>query len=232
MRQPDTAVGGLGAIRRWPSAEARDWVRTFHESAATNPHVRVVVAIGSAVRHVQSSVDIDLVVGHDGHVPSFSSMPIDVDLRWFPVDRLRTLALDGHDLVGWAVNYGVPIIDKDGYWRQLSNEIADQIPLPSPSRGLRRAERAQQLLKQLVAAGDEDAANEQLLSFLTHLARARLAGHGVYPASRPELPQQLRAVGEDRLATALQEAIKGEASPRAALGAFELTVGTSPKSLR
>lgn len=230
MRRPSTATGGFEAIRLWPSPEAKEWVRTLLKWAWKDPRVNVVVAIGSAVRPVKSSVDIDLVLAYDNPPPSFPSPPIDVDLRYFPAEQLRDLALSGHDLVGWAVKYGVPLIDKDGHWSDLIEEIGDDIPPPPPTTALRRAERAKRFLQQLVAARDEDGAHEQLLSFLTHLARARLASHGVYPASRPELPQQLRAVGEHQLARALKRAIDGEGSPIDALAAFDVELGALPRS--
>ena len=55
--------------------------------------------------------------------------------------------------------------------------------------------------------GDEDAFNELNVSCLSHCARARLAAAGIQPASRPELPGQLRALGETDLATCLEDAL-------------------------
>ena len=52
--------------------------------------------------------------------------------------------------------------------------------------------------------GDEDAAQEQRLVALTQDARARLIRHRVYPASRPELPEQLLAIKEAELAETLE----------------------------
>ena len=63
-----------------------------------------------------------------------------------------------------------------------------------------RAAKAKELYNELLALGDSDAANEQLLTILTHLARARLIEGGIYPASCPELVEQLREIGEQYLA--------------------------------
>ena len=41
---------------------------------------------------------------------------------------------------------------------------------------------------------DFNAAEEQAISYLTHVARMQLLQRNVYPASRPELPAQLRDV--------------------------------------
>ena len=60
--------------------------------------------------------------------------------------------------------------------------------------------------------GDEDAFDELQVSYLTHRAWARLAGAGVHPASRPELPAQLRSVGETSLAADLEEALSQRAA--------------------
>ena len=52
--------------------------------------------------------------------------------------------------------------------------------------------------------GDVCAAHEQALTYLTHIARAELLDKKVYPASRPELPKQLRMVGEHGIAYCLE----------------------------
>jgi hypothetical protein len=56
--------------------------------------------------------------------------------------------------------------------------------------------------------GDEDAAQEQRLVALTQEARAKLIRQGVYPASRPELPDQLRSLKENALAEKLDRALR------------------------
>lgn len=55
--------------------------------------------------------------------------------------------------------------------------------------------------------GDEDAFNELNISYLSHRARAALAAAGIYPASRPELPGQLRELGDTALAARLDAAL-------------------------
>jgi hypothetical protein len=61
---------------------------------------------------------------------------------------------------------------------------------------------------QLVSAGDFDAALEQIIGMLTHMGRASLVRARVYPASRPELPAQLRGIGEYQLAEWLEQALR------------------------
>jgi hypothetical protein len=49
------------------------------------------------------------------------------------------------------------------------------------------------------------------VSYLTHRCRAVLAETGVYPASRPESPEQLRQIGHSELADELQDALASRA---------------------
>lgn len=213
--------GALASIRRWPSPQAKNWMEQFLEWAMNDQSTRIIVAIGSAVRDVERTVDLDLLIANQGAVPTCPTPPIDVDLRYFSVDQLEALALRGHDLVGWAIMYGAPILDKDGYWRLLIHQLSHKVPLPSKEASLERARRARRLTDELLEAGDEDAAGEQLLSFLTHLARATLTSHRLYPRSRPELVPQLRSIGERTLANALDEAISARSSPGVILRAVE-----------
>ncbi len=86
-----------------------------------------------------------------------------------------------------------------GVWR-------DRIPIPDPGLARHRAAKVARHLNAVREMGDEAAAAELNLSHLTLLARAVLAEHHVFPASRPELPEQLRTIGESRLAAKLEDA--------------------------
>ena len=61
--------------------------------------------------------------------------------------------------------------------------------------------------------GDEEAAAEYRLIWLSHRARASLARAGVLPRSRPELPSQLREHGEAALAASLSVALAARFVP-------------------
>jgi hypothetical protein len=67
-------------------------------------------------------------------------------------------------------------------------------------------------LAQVLESGDADASQEQAVSYLTHLGRAELLGRGVHPASRPELPSQLRAIGSLQIAECLERVLEEKAS--------------------
>ena len=75
--------------------------------------------------------------------------------------------------------------------------------IPSAQIARERAASVARHLSNVIQSGDADAAREQALSYLTHIARAELLDRGVYPASRPELPQQLKSIGSSQLAEIL-----------------------------
>jgi hypothetical protein len=147
-----------------------------------------------------------LVVFRDNH-PKLGPIPLDVDLRAYAADSVNEKIKAGHDLLGWALNFGIPICEQSSYWTDLSNHWKGRIPLPSAEQADERAARARRLVDELRAVGDWEAASEQLVSCLTHQARARLVRAGVYPASRPELPTQLHGIGEHSLAIELTAAL-------------------------
>src|SRR5207253_3204837 len=96
------------------------------------------------------------------------------------------------------------------------------LPLPSPDVTEQRAERAADVYDQLVEIGDHDAALEQRISLLTHRAWTQLLRNHIHPASRPELPQQLRDAGEISLAGDLAAALRKRSAARRASAVKEL----------
>jgi len=195
-------------VKRWPSSRARDWSERFICAVPDYPSIQSILVIGSAIRDVAPrQSDIDFIVLFEGTKPSSIKPPIDVDLRFFDVRRVEKLIAAGHDLLGWAIRFGITIYDPNGLWSETVSEWADKAPFPSASVALERAVKAQGLGRTLLKVGDEDAAREQELTMLTHIARAQLLQRGVYPISRPELPAQLRQIGEGTLANRLERAI-------------------------
>jgi len=190
---------------RWPSGEARAWTRRLLADASGS--ILAVVAYGSAVREVESSADLDLLFVFEGDAPELDPPPSDVDLRGYARDDVEALLAGGHDVLGWALRFGVVLRQRDGWWDGLASRWRDRLPLPSESAADERAGRALRISRELEAAGDADAAEEQRLVALTQRARARLIRAGVFPGSRPELPRQLRAIGDAELARDLSEAI-------------------------
>jgi predicted nucleotidyltransferase len=220
----------LGAIRRWPSKKARDWARRYAALATSSGRVDAIVAIGSAVRgKVHEKSDLDLVVIFHGEAPPLTDAPIDVDVRQFVRDEVEQLLASGHDLLGWAVRYGVPVLDRGGYWASLVCRWRERLHLPSAAIAEERSRRAERTARELLASGDDEAALEMAVAALTHRARARLISAGVYPASRLELPEQLRDIGELELGERLLAALNRGATAQALLGR---AIGYSPRAGR
>ena len=194
-------------IRRWPTSEARAWVASFLNEAAQSTEILAVVALGSAVRPGVASEDIDLLVLHAAGVHPQWRAPIEVDLRGYDVVTMEEDLKTGADLPTWAVKHGVPLYDRSGDWRGIVDRWGDRLQLPDPAVAEKRAATALSQHRALEQVGDESAANEVWVSYLTHMARAALSRAGVFPASRPELAGQLRSIGHTELADSLASAL-------------------------
>jgi hypothetical protein len=200
---PHVLDADLAAIRRWPSEDARRWVERFVRGAADEPRLLAVVAYGSSVRDVPDSSDIDLLYVYSGDDVDLGMPPLDVELRGFQVETLDDRVAAGDEVLGWSLRLGVPLFVRDGCWTELQSRWAGRLPLPSATSAEKRAARALNAATGLAAGGDEDAARELRLSALTQQARARLLRGGMFPLSRPELPQQLASIGEWEIASEL-----------------------------
>jgi predicted nucleotidyltransferase len=200
----------LTVVQRWVG-DSKSWLETFLLAARSNPAIVAVVVMGSAVRqrgHRRS--DFDLLILYRGKRPTIAA-PIEVDIRWFPVTKVENLLAEGHEIVGWAMKFGTAILDPERIWENLSTSWHDRVPMPSAAEALERGRKSLNKAKEMLDAGDEDAASDLLLASLTQFVRARLIDHNVFPASRPELPGQLLTVSpSDPLAGLLEDAMYGE----------------------
>lgn len=187
-------------IRRWPTPRAKTWTRQFLNDATDDLNIIAVVAVGSAVRPEVPSADLDLVVICRELAELRVRPPLEIDLRTYRSDRVEQQVARGHDLLGWAVKFGRVLLQRDDYWNKLSDSWRDRLPLPPPEIAAQRASAAHHRLTKMLAIGDLAAADEQALSYATHLARAELLRRNVYPASRPDLPGQLRQIGSHEAA--------------------------------
>lgn len=201
-----------GQVLRWPTPRSRDWTSTFLDSARNNPNIIAVVAVGSAVRPHVASADIDLVVICTDPDLLKETPPIEVDLRAYSAAEIDSQLKSGHDMLGWAARFGRVLYQRDGFWDKVLNSWDHRLPLPSSKLARKRAAAAYRHLTNVVQFGDVDAAHEQALSYLTHLARAELLDRGFYPASRPELAEQLRVIGNFRLAEWLDSLLHSEST--------------------
>ena len=143
----------LEPILRWPSKEAKTWLRKFMVAAEADPNINCVVAIGSSVREGVASADLDLVVLQERAANAFETPPMDVDLRTFKVCDVVTLVQEGNDLLGWTIKFGRPLLDKNSVWNSLVQAVYLNVPLPSAEIALERAKKTEKLLRILTAVG-------------------------------------------------------------------------------
>lgn len=190
-----SAIQACERVHRWPTPASKDWTIRFLNSAYRDENIMAVIAVGSAVRPSVSSVDLDLVVICHEPKRLRTKSPIEVDLRTYACGQVDELIQGGNDLLGWAVKFGRLLFQREGFWDIVLKSWLDRLPLPSTDVAVQRANAAFRRLSAVFELGDTDAAHELALSYLTHHARAELLRNRVYPASRPELPGQLRSIG-------------------------------------
>jgi hypothetical protein len=197
-------------VLRWPTERSRDWTCRLVDSARASRSINAVVAIGSAVRPDVASADLDLIVVRTDTRALDDTAPLEIDVRVYSMADVDAQIASGHDLLGWAVKFGRVLFQRDNYWDKLVNSWRDRLPLPSAAAARERAASAHRRLAKVLEFGDADASLEQAVSYLTHLARAELLDKGVYPASRPELPSQLRAIDRFQIAERLDSFLQNE----------------------
>lgn len=201
------AFRNIAAVLRWPTRDARRWAESAFTGLCGSPDVVAVVLFGSSIRAVTSSFDLDCLFVYRGKRPVLPRAPMEVDMRAYRADEVDELVEAGHDLLVWSIRFGELVCERDEFWTQLKDRWFARLPFPPPEVADARAARAERMLNDLRVIGDEDAAVEQLLTAVTHRARAALLRANVFPASRPELPSQLRQIGLDPLADALVSAM-------------------------
>lgn len=198
----------LESIHRWPTVRAKEWTQSFLDLARGDDNVVAVIAIGSAVRPAVQSVDLDLVVICNEPAKVNVKPPIEVDLRAYPTSQVTALIEGRNDLLGWTLMFGKVLFQRDSYWDTVLTSWKDRIPLPSYDTAVKRADKALDRLREMLDLGDQSAASEMALSYLTNLTRAELLDSRQYPRSRPELPDQLREMGSTRLAECLESILR------------------------
>jgi hypothetical protein len=194
-------------IHRWPTPQSKTWTGTFLSLAKKDKNIVAVVAVGSAVRPSVQSIDLDLVVICREASKMNAKPPIEIDLRAYTASRVDELIRSGNDLLGWTVKFGHVLFQRDHFWDAVLKTWLKRLPLPSADVASQRADDSYRRLNNVFELGDTEAAYEQALSYVTHLARAKLLEKRVYPASRPEIPRQLRTVGCVRIAEWLERLI-------------------------
>ncbi len=206
------------AVLRWPTERSRDWTLDLLGLAYGDPNVTAIVAAGSAVRPGVTSTDLDLVVIGEDRVDFKKKYraPLEIDILTYASSDVEGSIEKGHDMLGWAVKFGKGLFQRDGYWDEVVSRWQYRLPLPDIDAAYARASDSYRWLSGFHSVGDTDAAYEHALSYMTHLARVALVERGVYPASRPELPGQLREAlaGEPPVAIWLERLLHSQPGRR------------------
>ena len=205
-----TAGEGLGCSERWHNIVPYIAYRLFRMNAMIEARAvsaldalkcaglednATVILVGSFARGVtnqRSDIDI-LVLNSDGRRIRLKR-PGDLHLQQDSRTRFLKRLEAGDDYPAWALRFGMPIRDPDGWWAQqaASETIAPHWPDWRPK--VEHARKRTRMTSELLEVEDTDAASEELLFAASHIARATLLRNGVFPFSRPELPSQLKAV--------------------------------------
>ena len=187
------------AILRWPTDRSKEWTLDLLGRAPGDKNITAIVAVGSTTRPGVPSTDLDLIVICDDRLgfKKRNRATLEIDIRIYCSSDVEDSIERGHDMLGWAVKFGKVLFQRDGYWDEVVGRWRDRLPFPDIDSAYARASDSYRWLSSFHSVGDTDAAYEHALSYLTHLARAALVERGVYPASRPELPGQLREAFSD-----------------------------------
>jgi len=185
-----------------PLAEAVERLRRTHGDDTA------IVLIGSAARGLWAEAnDIDLlvIVNNEGAAKAapLSGYHLQVLPQW---EFLRNL-LAGEDFEAWCVRYGKPLYDS-GRWDKIKQSPGASAWPKWQSKVLHGARRLF-LARSLLDTKDRDAAGEETVYALGHVARGLLLKSGVFPLSRPELAQQVREAGYPHLADIHEQLRRG-----------------------
>lgn len=178
-------------------------VQAFMESIRGNEEEISVVLVGSVARHTQSeNSDIDLLLisrrpFEDLRIPSrIHLMCSTYD------DFLKQLEI-GEDFEAWSVRLGVVVHD-NGLWSEILSRPESKI-WPGWQKKVVHGARRLFLANKLIETGDLEAASEEMLYAAGHVARGLLLKAEVFPLSRPELEDQIEALGYPHLASIHKE---------------------------
>ena len=146
---------------------------------------------------------------------------MEVDIRFVAIEQIDERIARGHEILCWALKFGTALYDPNHYWDHLQESWNNRIPLPSAIEARDRGQQALLRAAEMLQIGDESAADDLILAALTQFARKRLIENRLFPASRPELPEQLRIIDEsDPLAKLLDDAMYGDPTPGDVIGAL------------
>lgn len=178
--------------------------RLLDTLGSQEPNGAAVVLIGSAARDMATErSDVDFLVVWPEEC-TFKIRP-SADSHVHQETRRRFLErlAQNEDFPAWALRYGVPIRDPDGWWSDQVKREKRNPHWPDWRAKIVHGAKRLRMADMALEDGDNEAAAEELLFAASHAARAVLLKSGVFPLSRPELPSQLEGV-DDALSRALR----------------------------
>lgn len=192
-----------------------------------------VALTGSTVRGRRTAAsDLDFMIV--GERPDLSHFHEEIDVYATGAKAFWERLLAGDDYIQWTLRFGC-ILHDGGILQAASRYLLENGLAPSAERKLTQAHRGLGLARLVLQSGDLEASREQCRAALTTLARWLLIANGVFPLSRDELSDQLRALGCSDLAAALHRLIYDEPSSEELhtdLQLGELLMSLPPKRAR
>lgn len=183
--------------------------RLLDTLGSQEPNGAAVILIGSAARGEgteRSDVDF-LVVWPEERIVKVRPS-VDSHVHQETRSRFLERLAQNEDFPAWALRYGVPIRDPDGWWSEQVRREEQNPHWPDWRAKIVHGSKRLRMAAMAMEDGDDEAAAEELLFAASHAARAVLLKSDIFPLSRPELPSQLEGV-DDALSRALCGLIEG-----------------------
>jgi len=164
-----------------------------------------IVVVSGSYAHGQATArsDIDVLVLVE-HTVRKTRAPYGVHLRFQNLSDFQERVRRGDDYAIDVLKFGRVLHDALNIWPQLKEQLKTA-RWPDWRVKLEYAERRIRLADELLTSGDVEAAREEYLLTATQIARAQLLRRRVHPMSRPQLGDQLRAIGQLDLAVQLEQ---------------------------
>ncbi len=193
-------------IDRRSASAVSNFVRQFGELNQSATYV--IVLIGSVARGTPvAGSDLDLLI-LDHSTPKLPKLPKlqgHVHVHATTWDDFKHRLAKGDDFAAWSVRFGRPIVGAS-LWADVLKGVKGNV-WPDWRQKVPHATRRLMLAAELRRLGDEDAAKEELLYALSHIARGLLLRERVFPLSRPELAGQVEELGYPQLAWLIESFI-------------------------
>ncbi len=170
---------------------------------AQSAQVVTVVLIGSAARGKRAEQsDIDILVISEDH-PNARLHMSGFHIQQISKATFLANLKNGEDFESWCIRFGVPLHDS-GIWTEI---LKSPFAAKWPDWKLKVIHGVRRLLlgNTMLEIGDRDAAAEELMYTMGHVARGLLLKMQVFPLSRPELAEQVAELGYRQLANFHEE---------------------------